>query len=258
MESDPPWYFSNIEDAKNVFEYGRHLLASSRPADSTPACDAVDSSHALQGYISYTATLLTKFSESLQVLEETRGSLPTPREEIASAVLRLHVLNACVSFYVEHLPPADRLPKDRLQPQMTEMILLGERIVSAASSSEYLGSQATSFCLDMGLVIPLYTVASHSQDKAIRLRAIRLLRSTPRQEGLWNSLVVARAAERILEVEESHGVQLRPYAGSAVRSAPPGSQAILQVDARGVRLQYERPGGGAGPHDRVVEEVVRW
>lgn len=260
MESDDPsWVFSNIEEAKNIFEYGRYLLASSHPARPSSDTGKEFSAHALEDYISYCTKLLAKFSHSLQVFEETKGLLFTPREEIAIAVLRLHILNAYVSFHAEYLPLAYRLSKSQLLPQMTEMVLLGEKVISSALSNTYFESQTTSFCLDMGLVIPLYTVASQSPDTTIRRRAISLLRSVPRQEGLWHSLVVAKAAERIMEIEESQeGVQLRPFVDDMMWSASPGSRTILQVDGRGVRLQYERTGGGNKSHGGVVEEIMKW
>lgn len=256
MGSDAPFLFSDIEEAKNVFEYGRYSFIGSHRAHFLH--DAVDSSETMHDHIAYYTTLLSKFSHALHVFTDTKGSSITPKEEIAVAALQLHVLNTYVSLYVEHLPPAYRPHKNDLVPQMTEMVLLGEKIISSISNNNNFEDQTTSFCLEMGWVIPLYTVASQSQDTTIRRRAIDLLRSTSRQEGLWNSLVIAKAAERIMEIEESEGQQLTACTDDALLSTSSNSPTILQLDGRGVRLQYVRPGQDRGTYISVVEEVLSW
>lgn len=256
MKSDAPFAFSSIEEAKKIFEYGRYLFLDSHGTQSPH--DAVDSSGSMHGHIAYCAELLTKFSHDLHVYAKTKGSLLTPQEDVAVAALQLHVLNTFVSFYVEHLPPAYRPHKNELLSQMREMVLLGEKIISSISNNQSFEDQTTSFCLDMGWIIPLYTVASQCQDATIRRGAIDLIRSTPRQEGLWNNLVIAKAAERIMEIEENDGMQLRACTDDVMSSTSSKSPTILQLDARGVRLQYVRPGHASDTYVNVVEEVLSW
>ncbi|KUI67936.1 hypothetical protein VM1G_11480 [Cytospora mali] len=251
MERDNPFLFSSIEEAKDVLEYGRCLFTSSHPTQLL--YDDVDSPGTIQGHRAYFTTLMSKYSHALHVFADTRGPLLTPQEDLAVAALQLHVLNTYVYFHIEHLPPAYRLHRNELLPQMKEMIVLGEKLISSISINDDPKHQAASFCLDMGFVIPLYTVASQCQDTTIRRRAISLLRSTSRQEGLWNSLVVATAAERIMEIEESEGEQLTACTDGTV------VPTVLQLDATGVRLQYVRPGQeGIKTHVNVVEEVFIW
>lgn len=58
------------------------------------------------------------------------------------------------------------------------------------------------FSLDMSLVGPLYAVAHKYRDPSLRRRAIALLKKANRQEGIWDSAVAARVAERLVEIEE--------------------------------------------------------
>lgn len=94
-------------------------------------------------------------------------------------------------------------------PQIKEMIELAEKITSATSPGNNRNNRgpATNFCLDMGVVMPLYILASQCGDSMIRRKAIALLHSISRQEGPWNSFFAAKAAERIMEIEESGSVR---------------------------------------------------
>jgi hypothetical protein len=58
------------------------------------------------------------------------------------------------------------------------------------------------FTLEMEVLLPLYFVAAKCRDGAVRRRAIALLRWRERQEGLWNSSLTARVAERLMMLEE--------------------------------------------------------
>lgn len=259
MKDDVNFVFSSIEEARAMFEYSLYSFTSSDPAGSSSGTETSTELELLQDRVDHFTVLIEKFSIALRAFMDTRGPYLTPREKIASAALQLHVLNSYVSLYSEYLPETSRPHINVLLPKMKEMVSLCEKIITYVSDgTEAVEQQRTSFCLDIGYVIPLYTVASQCPDMATRWRAIALLRSQPRQEGLWNSLVVAKAAERILGIEESMGEQLVPCAQIASQSASPKPRTVLQLDSRGVRLQYVQPGQDGTVPIAVVEEVVTW
>ena len=59
-----------------------------------------------------------------------------------------------------------------------------------------------SFALDLGIVPPLFVVATKCRDRKLRRDAIRLLLSSPRREGMWDSILSGRVAQWIMEIEE--------------------------------------------------------
>jgi hypothetical protein len=59
-----------------------------------------------------------------------------------------------------------------------------------------------SFSADLGIVPPLYVVATKCRDPRIRRQAIQLLRSSARREGMWDSELTARIGMWIAEIEE--------------------------------------------------------
>lgn len=59
-----------------------------------------------------------------------------------------------------------------------------------------------SFSADLGIVPPLYVVATKCRNPIIRRQAIQLLRSSSRREGMWDSELTARIGIWIMDIEE--------------------------------------------------------
>lgn len=57
---------------------------------------------------------------------------------------------------------------------------------------------------DIGLIPPMFLTALRCRDPLIRRKAIALLGKGPRQEGVWNSDMVASIARRVLAIEEKN------------------------------------------------------
>ncbi|KAI9149197.1 mercuric reductase [Paramyrothecium foliicola] len=65
-----------------------------------------------------------------------------------------------------------------------------------------------SFAADMGIVPPLFLVATKCRDPVLRRQAIQLLRSSARREGMWDSSMIAKIAEWIMILEEPEDHEL--------------------------------------------------
>lgn len=59
-----------------------------------------------------------------------------------------------------------------------------------------------SFSADLGIVPPLYVVATKCRSPLIRRQAIQLLRSSSRREAMWDSELSARIGAWIMDIEE--------------------------------------------------------
>ncbi|OAA61118.1 Zn(2)-C6 fungal-type DNA-binding domain protein [Niveomyces insectorum RCEF 264] len=76
-------------------------------------------------------------------------------------------------------------------------------VESAGGFAHYrAGHVKASFSADLGIVPPLYVVATKSRDRVIRRQAIQLLRSSARREGMWDSELTARIGMWVMEIEE--------------------------------------------------------
>ncbi|KAI9879891.1 MAG: hypothetical protein M1830_006558 [Pleopsidium flavum] len=88
---------------------------------------------------------------------------------------------------------------DEFDAMFDEIVTLASPIVHSVSSVD---SGRNTFCLDTGVVPPLYFTAMKCRCPWIRQRAVSLLYSMPCPEGVWNGVVMAKIAERLKAIEE--------------------------------------------------------
>ncbi|PTB67929.1 hypothetical protein BBK36DRAFT_1115244 [Trichoderma citrinoviride] len=81
----------------------------------------------------------------------------------------------------------------------------GPRAAAAAGSSSLFPTHniKPSFSADLGIVPPLFVVATKCREPTVRREAIQLLRSSARREGMWDSELAANIAQWVMEIEES-------------------------------------------------------
>jgi len=82
-----------------------------------------------------------------------------------------------------------------------------------------------SFALDLGIVAPLFVVATKCRDRKLRREAIRLLMSSPRREGMWDSILCGKVGQWMMEVEEEG---MRPFEVWD----PVGANEVVRADQR--------------------------
>lgn len=86
-----------------------------------------------------------------------------------------------------------------------------------------------SFALDLGIVPPLFVVATKCRDRKLRREAIQLLVSSPRREGMWDSILSARVAMWIMEIEEE---ELPPFPLRNAGQSKDGVNALPSEEKR--------------------------
>jgi hypothetical protein len=99
-------------------------------------------------------------------------------------------------------------------------------------TSKHLQIIKPTFSLSLGIIAPLYIASSRCRDPAIRRRAIHLLSISNRREGIWDSLLSAQVAQRILEIEEAGARHyLRGVAGAGAHDDvdSPEITSMLQI-----------------------------
>lgn len=113
------------------------------------------------------------------------------------------------------------------------------------------------FSLSLGIVAPLYLCATRCRESSTRHQAIFLLSYCQRREGLWDSELAGRIANRIVKIEETAarilpGAEYHPSnipLCARVRSLSP------QFDEqRRIKIRYNREGDESGPK----EETLTW
>lgn len=114
----------------------------------------------------------------------------------------------------------------------------------------------STFCLSLGIVTPLYLCATRCRDSRVRHRAIEIMFSCQRREGLWDAELAGRIAKRFVEIEEdAAGVEPDAHYTSAdidqndrVKSLSP-----QYGQGREMKISYHKQGQGS-----EFVEIVTW
>lgn len=154
-----------------------------------------------------------------------------PIERAGIAALKMFQINTTIIFLM--LFCDNELQFDAFMPHFKAIVDLGWEVVGADESrfaaaahghghatphymhghskgafkaGKYGGARLKpSFSADLGIVPPLFVVATKCRDPWLRRQAIQLLKSSARREGMWDSELTSNIATWVLQLEE-HGV----------------------------------------------------
>jgi hypothetical protein len=218
--------------------------------------------------------------ESFLASHASQASQLDPINKSTIALVKLHKITMEISFKIDYWRAVhDETVWDELLPDFAQIVDLAEEFVITSSSSlprtkpPHSTSRAWTkadkqaiFNLDIGLIVPLYFVIGKCRDSRVRRKGISLLRSSERQEGVSNSFMVARVAERLVEIEED-GLLNRDNGVGEAREVDKerrvsGVEIKFLGDEEGgmerrARVRYRVPGAGNGK-ERMVEEWIEW
>ncbi|KAF7511055.1 hypothetical protein GJ744_005601 [Endocarpon pusillum] len=177
--------------------------------------------------------------------------------------------------------PQNRLGGSKSTATLTDLFGLSGHIRSNRSNVPHAPVPAPLikpiFSLSIGIIPPLYLVASRCRDPAIRRQVIHLLSICNRREGIWDSQVTSQLASQILDIEEAGARQhLREVAEK--NATDDGKPVIIEsmeqipewvrvtslwvssVDRRAT-VRYKRSSAGNKRHDSqeyVCEAHYQW
>ncbi|KFZ24687.1 hypothetical protein V502_00825 [Pseudogymnoascus sp. VKM F-4520 (FW-2644)] len=208
----PPHYetFTSLEEAKGASdELWNYCLYSLQPESqsSSPALHQYHlqpslSTQQQQLSPSPTHSDLARLQESYTTaLSAFLTTYPprTPREQQAASILRLHALVATLSLSPASLSSSEEVWEAHTG-EFAAIVALARGIIEADNDTGGTGMGRVS--MDTGILGPLYLVALRCRDPVLRREAVQLLSLAPRREGLWDSTLLARVAERVVGIEE--------------------------------------------------------
>jgi hypothetical protein len=116
------------------------------------------------------------------------------------------------------------------------------------------------FSFEIGVIPPLHFTAMKCRDPIIRREAIKLLFSSPRQEGMWDSVLCGRIGTWLTSCEED-GLSPPPLASkqSNLYISPNESEEEGPFDHSGPQLAVDKtePPGGWEDGKRLSEVITR-
>jgi hypothetical protein len=155
-------------------------------------------------------------------LKQTRLLL---NNKTAGAISLLQIHHLASTILVANCLYSEETIYDLYDKEFARIITLSEKILllsnsngdppprtptSTSSPASSITSSPTSdqsldifnFSVDTGIIQPLYVTASKCRIPSLRRHAISLLRRVSQQEGIWNGIVLAKIAQRVIEIEE--------------------------------------------------------
>ncbi|MCJ1453968.1 hypothetical protein MMC28_004318 [Mycoblastus sanguinarius] len=148
---------------------------------------------------------------------------------------------------------------DKYCSRYESIVLLAASILEESSrDANITPKRGPAFCIDMNIVAPLYAVAHKCRHPVVRRKAVSLLYFTPRQEGIWDSVLTARVAERLIEIEE-RGLG-RVTCCYDVPDWARISDVNIKFDLQGRlgTVRYSRQRSSLEKVRDTVEETVKW
>lgn len=205
---DIPKAFSSLEEARNSLDY--HWNLCQRRAVDFEYRDGCSPGRELEMYQDawdlqrehYRATT-RKWSNAFQSFFDSNVAMMDTRALQGARVLKITSLVATIHldvsvFSLRH----SQTSWDELMPKYEELLDLATAVVDAQKAADHGHTWKPIFQVDHGIIGALFSVARRCRDPFLRRRAIALLYSTPVQEGVWDSILTARVAERMMHLEE--------------------------------------------------------
>ena len=210
-----PIAFISIEQARNsldyhwnnCIEYVNELEKNAWDANSTRfrghgPLDVLTSSETVRQEITeVTEKWLVAYQAFLRKHEvslDSRGLRAARTLEMSHSFATIYLSATTVNVF------NDETAWDRFNERFEHIANLAALVVIEPSTSDNSTlKRSPSFTLDMHTVSLLYAVAHKCRHPFIRRKAVSLLYAVPRQEGIWDSVITARVAERLINIEES-------------------------------------------------------
>ncbi|PKS05174.1 hypothetical protein jhhlp_008542 [Lomentospora prolificans] len=229
---DPVWLKSlhrKLHDTDTISNHGQAatlLFALLRQFILTSASLAEEKSslEAFQLDLLTIISDLVAWERKMEILESNH-----PQPSISSVCIRLYHAQLRLWLLAFLDGPEERWDTDECLFYFEYLIDLAEELITM-----YEAQSATPFSLEPAVIAPLFSAAHRCRHPQLRWRAIHLLRSCNRQEGMWSSVGAAAVVERVVLMEERafpHDINAeeRKVDMTLLMSAAPGSGAPYKM-----------------------------
>ncbi|KPI39796.1 uncharacterized protein AB675_3533 [Cyphellophora attinorum] len=103
--------------------------------------------------------------------------------------------------------PSDPLGWDKYLPEFKEALFHAEAFLSLTVESPKGDPGRPTLTVAMDIVMPLFLIATRCRDTVVRHKALKLLQTCNRTEGIWNAAQCAIVVEQIIKMEEAAALE---------------------------------------------------
>jgi len=253
-----PACFSSFEEARNVLDY--IWTASVRVFESIPEPEqeldgrlSQDLRASLDMIRSCSGLLLQEWAKAFEAFIRQSTQLDVTAQQ-AIHTLKIHYILTTILLSLHHnIAPADETAWDSYFVEF-------EAIISHAAAVVDLDRKRRrqAFSLDTEIILPLYLVASKCRQPNIRRKAVSILKSSSKQEGLLHGGITARVAQRIIDIEE--GCLETVFSCEDIPNCARISDVEIRFDPEENRafLRYLRWKSAKSTKRDTVDECLHW
>lgn len=173
--------------------YIRRVFEIKYSPSTTPAW-AVEEQQALLLHLSF-------WHQCFIAYRSARASELSAADRYASNVLEISRIVA--KIWVSTALSPFECTNDDYMSDFETAVTLAEELQVIAGMHDRLNRYSTTFTLDVEMIGPIHWISLKCRDPVLRRRAVAVLRTTRRREGVWDSLLYAALAERVIEIEEA-------------------------------------------------------
>lgn len=249
-------------EARDSLEFYRYTYTISQKSSSKGS--NVAAHHEIGGHdeVGLYLNVFDRWSNAFRSMNTTFHEGMTDQDKYASQVLEIHRIGLQSSLDVLTKRPGvdNQMLWDGYTESFNQAVSIAESLLqkSSSQSSDPSARHRPFFTLDIGVVGPLYDIAHRCRDPFVRRRAIHLLYTYPRQEGMWDSVLVARVAERVMAIEEDGLGPVRNGADVPDWARTSDVLPIFDLDHRKAALSYQRKQSAYGHIRAPVQEMMQW
>ncbi|CAK7208049.1 hypothetical protein SEUCBS139899_010883 [Sporothrix eucalyptigena] len=196
------------------------------------------------GFLESSVLMLSWWTSAFDRLVEERGPSLSKR---GIALLELHKRYLAAHLKVPN-PSNNDTRWDAYVDDFSELVSWAEKALQPDIDGK--GSLPAQFHMDLGVIPVMFSTVLRCRDPGVRRRALAVLRNHRLQEGIWDSSLTLRAAERIVMLEDS-SVSL---SAAGTRTQPQRVKSVIvhmDPNEKVATLQY-------GLEDHMFEEVLDW
>lgn len=168
--------------------------------------------------------------------ENMLSSRLTSEEADSEPIWMLQIWLCCIDMALDYNFGEFELDFDKYSTTYEYMMDLAGRIMESQKQT-YPDAASTFFSLGLTLCEPLYIVSTLCRDPVRRRKAVSMLRGLSRTEGMWQSEVLASAAEAKMHIEESAHLRRDPL-GNDGCTCIPGSFICLVHRVAGIDINF--------------------
>ncbi|KAL8806855.1 MAG: hypothetical protein Q9200_004892 [Gallowayella weberi] len=200
--------FSSLEEARNSLDYQWNLCIK-RVVDFDYLNKFKEGTESQEHRDSYETdrihfrAIFEQWMAAFQIFLENNVATMNSKSLQGAMVLKMNARLGAMHLEIDTFRLLhDQMCWDDIVPVYEEFLDLAAAVIEAQKASNENFNQKPVFQLDHSIIPPLFSVGHKCRDPFLRRKAISMLYSAPRQEGVWDSILTARVCERIMNLEE--------------------------------------------------------